>query len=331
MLLQFQDAIRYNDARLSAPTCDRAIALDQWITESIGDPWLELKACWALPALDRCPPRSLSGFFLAATEVVRISTAAGGDLFAKRDAVVALARSVPQKFASILLPQGGSIDLPKDHPTVRADLRTVAHPAIQGVTLSGFGEGDSLAGVEVVLSDALKLISDSCPAGMELVATHCGAICLLRATPALATGGCVSLTSKLIPGLIYLTPVPTILSAESIVHESAHLCLTCRERVSELYLDTTCRFKTPLRPDPRPVSGLLHQAWVLLHLVHLYDGMLENRSPVVLHNEDRVRQRRELHASGLEQGLSVLNDARSALTADGIELFSRLLSAAVIT
>ena len=268
MLLQFQDAIQYDEARLLDPTRDRAIALDRWLLESIGDLWSELKWSWGVPSLDRCPPRSLWAFFLAATEVVRIVTKAEVELTAKRDALVALVGCVPRKFESIALPnRGGWIELPRDHRTIRADLRTVAHPAIQGVSLAGFGENELPSDTAKTLSAALQLISDSCPVNMDLVATFCGALCYLKATPGLANGGCVSLTSKLIPGLVYLTPVPIILTAESIVHESAHLCLTCRERTSELYLDTECRFRTPLRPDPRPVSGLLHQVWVLLHLV----------------------------------------------------------------
>ena len=142
---------------------------------------------------------------------------------------------------------------------------------------------------------------------------------ILRATnhPELPAGECVSLTSKLIPGLIYLTPVPTILTVESIVHETSHLYLTAVERLHKLYQSDELLLTTPLRPDPRPISGLMHQVWVLVNLVRLYAGIRRRNHMIVERNIESIIKRANLHRDQLMEGLMTMRENYDSLTPHG--------------
>ena len=153
---------------------------------------------------------------------------------------------------------------------------------------------------------------------------ECGAICLIVPVPDLGSGYCVSLTSKLVPGIVYLSSVPTILSAESMVHEAAHLRLSRRELKERIYVDPNRLVSTPLRTDLRPVSGLLHQVWVLVHLCELYDELQSDQTELMRINREKVRLRLLRHRDDLNRGLTALNAVAEALAPDGHSLISEL-------
>jgi HEXXH motif-containing protein len=85
---------------------------------------------------------------------------------------------------------------------------------------------------------------------------------------------------------------------------------------------------TPLRPDPRPISGLMHQVWVLTHLTRLYRALLASPSEAVARNLRPVQKRLALHEDGLEQGVAALAAAGDGLTPDGMLLLEALCAAA---
>ncbi|MGI5350627.1 hypothetical protein ACQEU8_20980 [Streptomyces sp. CA-250714] len=86
--------------------------------------------------------------------------------------------------------------------------------------------------------------------------------------------------------------------------------------------DETDLLPTPLRADPRPVSGLFQQVVVLARSVLLYDRMLDDcPRPLTAGPNTEVRQaiweRRELlRVQGL-QGGSTLAERSAALTDHG--------------
>lgn len=312
---------------LDGSTRQRAAALETWLGDEGGEAWVLLRATWRLPDLSTARVRDLWSFFLAANQVVR---GAIGDRQSRVRSLVNELASSPIGLASpIDVPWGGEIALPLDHETIRADLRTVAHPEITGTKLHGLPESVIDSEVRRTIAEAVALIADADPGITSLVRHHCGAVALVGCDPPLTAGKCVSLTSKLVPGIVYITPVPVILMAESIVHESAHLCLAAHERGTALYVDASRQVMTPLRPDPRPISGLMHQVWVLHHLVRLYRAFLQSRPHPVERNLRPVEKRLALHEDGLLQGLTVLAEVGDSLSPDGKRLVDAIAAAEV--
>jgi HEXXH motif-containing protein len=87
--------------------------------------------------------------------------------------------------------------------------------------------------------------------------------------------------------------------------------------VTPLVENASLRVATPLRLDPRPVAGLMHQAWVLLHLAELYDAMASLDHPVVRHNLAKVIERGKFHGSCLKDSLRTLEGNSHVLTSAG--------------
>jgi hypothetical protein len=214
-----------------------------------------------------------------------------------------------------LFDEDGHIALPLGHESISNNLKTVSHPTIHNVKLSGFPLDDDLD--IKTLTNAIVLLKNADPLSFELFNNFCGAICFIRTIPERPIGECVSLTSKLIPGLIYMTPVPTILTTETIVHESAHLFLTAVERLQKLYESDDPILNTPLRPDPRPISGLMHQVWVLINLVRLYGGIQQLDNKLIDKNIVSIKKRANLHREQLIEGLAILKENKQFLTTDG--------------
>jgi HEXXH motif-containing protein len=115
-----------------------------------------------------------------------------------------------------------------------------------------------------------------------------------------------------------MSSVPTILGAESILHESAHLALMGLESVVGLYRNPNIRVATPLRSDPRPVSGLMHQVFVLLNLESMYRVLQGLDHPDVRKNLQQVIKRHLRHRTDLCDGISALLAHRSTLTDAGV-------------
>jgi len=323
---QLQSIVRFEDPPLDLPIRERADALDAWLDEAAPAEWGQLKQSWCIPDVRTAAARQLWSFFLASTHVARMAVQpAAAEI---RSCVAELAGHPVRIARNVPIVGGGALDLPADHPTIRSDLRTVAHPSIAGATLSGLEPSQIGQEVADTILGALAHIDRASPELMAMVRSHCGALCLLGAAPELERGTCVSLTSKLIPGIVYVSPVPVILMAESILHESAHLCLACAERRESLYVDSARRIMTPLRPDPRPISGLMHQVWVLLHLEAFYRALLKEPTEAVVRNLGPVEKRLALHSEGLAQGLSVLRSVNDGLTPAGTDLVDAMAAAA---
>ena len=161
---------------------------------------------------------------------------------------------------------------------------------------------------------------------IELVLGECGAICFISADPPMEEGQCISLASKMVPGLIYVSRAPTILLTESLVHESAHLRFRALEEVIELYSGgPDMRVKTPLREDPRPVSGFMHQLVVLRYLTALYENLRASEEPTVARQRPQIEKRFQVHLEDLDAGKRMAKDVASALTSNGRRLLERLL------
>ena len=107
-----------------------------------------------------------------------------------------------------------------------------------------------------------------------------------------------------VPALVALDLRSDVLVLESLVHESAHVNLYLEERAGPLVDPTDDgRFHSPLRPDPRPLRGILMAFHALAFMSALYhDALVATGAPVF---------ERQLRVS-----LVLANDARRTLAAE---------------
>jgi hypothetical protein len=291
----------------------RANALDAFLTAQLGEPWSSVSRS-TKPLIhegDGPISRDYWEFFLFA-----ISAAKYASPEPHLEAIHRLfAEPRVGKLAELTSSDGKlSLIIARSHAAIVEDLSTAWHPGWEGAEI--YPENSVEQSTLQQIMAALDLITKASSAATSLVSETCKAACLLG-TKGMDRGSCTSLTSKFVPGLIYFTPAPIILTSESIVHEAAHLWLSRLESARELYNDPHRKVASPLRKDARPVSGLMHQVWVLSNLVPYYDSLKESKLPLVITNYDKVVKRREAHASDLTAGLLTLAENEDALTPAG--------------
>jgi hypothetical protein len=315
-------ADREGDGAISA----RASALDEHLSRQLGEEWGSIKTAISPPqqqAMVRA--RDLWAFFLLAVSSAKklqtSETAADSALKPKKLTV--------QPFVDLaLLESPGrtlSVSVVAGHPAIEDDLSSSWHPSWMGAHVA---PSDHVSPEEIAqIENALALIEKASPHAASLVSEVCSAICLLRTEGGeLSQGSCISLTSKLVPGLVYFTPAPVLMTSESIVHEASHLWLSRFEAVAEMYTDPSRTVSSPLRPDPRPLTGLMHQVWVLSNLVPFYHELGECPLPVVQTNAAKISKRLDQHTADLSSGLLILSENFDALTDRGRSFAESLIS-----
>jgi HEXXH motif-containing protein len=177
------------------------------------------------------------------------------------------------------------------------------------------------------MAKALRVLREGSPTGWDLVRRECAVVAFVTTSPPLAEQGSISLTVKRVPGIVILSEVPLLLLIEGLVHESAHLWLNSVERVRQLGGDRTLSLMTPLRNDPRPVSGLLHQAWVLAHLTLLHDELYASNHPTLAAERTRIESFRRSHRRDLSAALEMLDGTPGALTPLGTSFVAQMRAA----
>lgn len=236
-----------------------------------------------------------------------------------------LAVSVPHRINC-----GAGIDIVGPSNPVAADLDSASHPLVKGSQFRPVADAQVIKTCAEIASHALELIRPHA-VSHALVTHHCAAICFIEAIPQLGSGQCVSSCSRITPGIIYMSAAPTILTAESIVHESAHQLLYAICESHDLVIDDNAKIVTPLRSDPRPMIGLLHQVWVLYHLVPLYEFIVQSSAETVARNRPKILKRLDLHKKDFSIGYEQLIAHGDLLTPDGqaiVAQFGRLAHAA---
>jgi hypothetical protein len=307
---------------------ERTKVLDDWLFGQFGSDWEVLKRAWGVtPDILRvASTRDLWRFFLPALHLVRLVEESSQTESHKGPQIgLAALQQSPQVLGQIhgVLPSDPKITILGNHISIVSDLATAWHSSLEGKELKVL-DRDMNGATTKCLQSAFDLFARTSRRSLELVVDECGAICLIVPVPDLGSGYCVSLTSKLVPGIVYLSSVPTILSAESMVHEAAHLRLYRRELKELIYVDPNRLVSTPLRTDLRPVSGLLHQVWVLVHLCEMYDELQSDRTELMQINREKVRLRLLRHRDDLNRGLTALNAVAEAFAPAGHSLISEL-------
>ena len=301
----------------------RASALDEHLLGQFGERWESRKAAMPLQNQGAVRAKDFWAFYLlAVSSVKKLQTSENtADSTAQSQALVA----PPFVELTMLKSPGGSLSVSvlASHPAIVDDLSSSWHPSWMGARVVSAGQ---VSPEEITqIGNALALIEKASPHAASLVGEVCSVICLLRMEGGnLSPGSCISLTSKLVPGLIYFTPAPVLMTSESIVHEAAHLWLSRFEAAAEMYADPSRTVSSPLRPDPRPLTGLMHQIWVLSNLVPFYHELSKCAVPVVQTNAAKISKRLDQHTSDLISGLNSLSENLDALTRRG-RLFAESL------
>ena len=83
-------------------------------------------------------------------------------------------------------------------------------------------------------------------------------------------------------GAIYLTLHPSVMTlAEALIHEFSHNKLHALFELDPVIEnDAAARFASPVRPDPRPLRGVLLAVHAFLPVARLYEKMTEARHPL---------------------------------------------------
>jgi len=296
----------------------RAFALDSHLTAALGDAWTSAKLSLRVSLECLSGTKELWSFFLIAVDAIK-----------KIDAPNELTESLVdlEGFRTLAIKSPEEqllLSVVADHPTIRSDLANSWHPSWNG---AGVVPADQVEATEIDrIASALALIERVSPRATTLIAEVCDAICLLRRSDEkVIDGNCISLTSKLIPGLVYFTAAPIIMTSESLIHESAHLWLSRFEGAKDMYVDPTRTVLSPLRPDPRPLSGLMHQVWVLSNLVPFYNELSNSDTPVVHLNHAKILKRTAQHTEDLKSGMDILSKNFDALTEHGLRFVQSVL------
>lgn len=119
-------------------------------------------------------------------------------------------------------------------------------------------------------------------------------------------------------GTVYLSLHPSPLTmAEAVIHEVSHNKLNALFEVDPVILnDRSETYASPVRPDARPIHGVLLAVHAFLPVARLYDRMLEDAAPASQGEIRRHLERvRKLNAQGAEV---LLRHGRPTAVGEGI-------------
>ncbi|MFI6598666.1 aKG-HExxH-type peptide beta-hydroxylase [Nonomuraea sp. NPDC050536] len=177
------------------------------------------------------------------------------------------------------------------------------------------------AGQRAVFCDAASLVADAWPqmlAELRVVVKQIALLC---------GGGIAGYTDFATHGTVYISERrlaggrgsldPAIVLAESLIHEGTHNRCNAATTLTPLLKPSGGRnaplLQTPLRSDPRPLSGLLQQLVVLVRCTYFYEQLMERSG---LDSRDSWERHDEL-ARQANQALTAARTQISSFTAQG--------------
>ncbi len=107
-------------------------------------------------------------------------------------------------------------------------------------------------------------------------------------------------------GTIYVTLHPNAMTmTEAVVHELSHNKLNAALELGPLLENAHAPlFSSPVRPDPRPLHGVLLAVHAFLPVAAMYRAMIDAGDPLA--ESDRFRERFRQIARGNHEGMTVL-------------------------
>ncbi|WP_157804216.1 aKG-HExxH-type peptide beta-hydroxylase [Lysinibacillus xylanilyticus] len=120
--------------------------------------------------------------------------------------------------------------------------------------------------IQKLVLEALNLLNELCPGAYKEAKS------ILRECVLLSGKGLKSSSVPISFGAVFLLPnkdwnIVNIL--DFIVHEIAHHSLVIKSSLVKIINNPTDLSKSPLRPDPRPINGILHATFVLVRVCYI--------------------------------------------------------------
>ena len=169
--------------------------------------------------------------------------------------------------------------------------------------------------------NALKLIKEVDENAYKMIESNLFSICPVYTLAPLKKGDVISFFSDYAIGVIFFSACPTILTAETLIHETRHNVLNSLMKINTYILDNKITVKTPLRDDLRPLYGLFHQAYVLCGLTNFYSKLLSFNPYETMEN---VKKRYNIHLSDYADSVRILEENRCYLTDKGLSILKEL-------
>lgn len=171
------------------------------------------------------------------------------------------------------------------------------------------------------IKNALKLIQEVDEDAFKMIKSNLFSICPVYTLAPLKKGDVISFHSDYAIGVIFFSACPTILTAETLIHETRHSVLNSLMKINTYILDNKITVKTPLREDLRPLHGLFHQAFVLCGLTSFYSKLLSINPYETMEN---VKKRYNIHLSDYADAVQILEENSSYLTEKGLYILNEL-------
>jgi hypothetical protein len=313
---------KFKDKNSEICIYEKAKALDSYIYAQVGEVWLKLKNKLRLSTDNTKISKEMWRFFLVAIYLTKSISVN------KKNKVIEIIEKILESDeiyeSNIITSSSSTISLvcTSDNRFIKSDLQSAWHPSFEKNNVVPLQKDELEEGVVGKIKKTLDFLETTSVFAADLLKEVCASVCILS-DEGLQEGACVSLTSKIVPGLIYMSTPPVIMMAETMVHESSHLWLSRHESSCDLYSDSNKLLMTPLRPDPRPISGLLHQVWVLSNLIKLYQDFEKSNESIIKKNAPKITKRLNIHKKDYSQGLSVIRENMNSFTENGVAFIRR--------
>jgi HEXXH motif-containing protein len=296
-------------------------ALNSYLTKEL-EKWPGLAEKWELNAIanDARQWKNLALPVLTAHKIV--------SSLQSKTASIANDKCVKWESATVLkkeisVPGLAEVTMNMANPAFDEESELMSHPDMPAST--AIDKNATLSSTKNSLLEAFSMITNASQRSVDVVTAGLSNIVVLELPANMPEGECISFTSRSSPGTVFLSNMPPILFAESLIHESAHNVLYSACRLREITSDDHSLHSSPLRPDPRPISGIIHQVLVLHYLVDFYKGLRECTDiPKVKRNERQIEKRYKKLDSELKQGVETLKscDGITDLGEDLLQLIS---------
>ena len=218
-----------------------------------------------------------------------------------------------------------SLDIIKESKTIEFLLQFIFHPDYDpsgGLSVGFKSEKEYNLFIDN-LRNALSLIDQTDTDAYEMIKNNLKAICPVFTVNPLKKGDVISLSLDYCNGVIFYSPSPFILAAETLIHETRHNVMNFTLKKVNYLKNHEFKIKTPLREDLRPMLGLIHQAYVLCGLTTFYKKLLDKEPYKQMLN---VQKRYNIHLNDYGEAVNTIRNNHINLTNEGEKLLNELIN-----
>ena len=218
-----------------------------------------------------------------------------------------------------------SLDIIKESKTIEFLLQFIFHPDYDpsGGIRVGFKSEEEYNLFIDNLRNALSLIDQTDTDAYEMIKNNLKAICPVFTVNPLKKGDVISLSLDYCNGVVFYSPSPFILAAETLIHETRHNVMNFTLKKVKYLKSHEFKIKTPLREDLRPMLGLIHQAYVLCGLTTFYKKLLDKEPYSQMLN---VQKRYSIHLNDYGEAVNTIQNNFINLTNEGEKLLNELIN-----